>query len=203
VDADILVVFVQYVLKLMHIRYLNVMEHRNIILEHNLVVTRWFRMSKGVSIIIVPLPSVLFEQKHGNRDKASMPVIPKWRSAENACVEIEKFLGNEARDVSTQNLGYDVESTNPLGDKRYIEVKSVSKNDRTFCLTNNEYTAAHQFGDAYYICLLLHGDEKSKAVYIQNPLAKLKFEKRIRQWEWYCEEYQGEEILYSLYSQFS
>ena len=126
--------------------------------------------------------------------KASMPVIPKWRSAENACVEIEKFLGNEARDVSTQNLGYDVESTTPSGDKRYIEVKSVSKSDRTFCLTNNEYTAAHQYGDAYYICLLLHGDEKSKAVYIQNPIAKLKLEKRIRQWEWYCEEYQGEEI---------
>lgn len=126
--------------------------------------------------------------------KASVPVIPKWRSAENACVDIEKFLGNDARDVSTQNLGYDVESTTPSGDKRYIEVKSVSKNDRTFCLTNNEYTAAHQYGDTYYICLLHHGDEKSKAIYIKNPLSKLKLEKRIRQWEWYCEEYQGEEI---------
>ena len=126
--------------------------------------------------------------------KASMPIIPRWRSAENACVEIEKFLGYEARDVSTQNLGYDVESTTPTGEKRYIEVKSVSKSDSSFSLTNNEYTAAHQFGDAYYICLLHHGNEKSKAIYIQNPLSKLKFEKRIRQWEWYCEEYQGEEI---------
>ena len=126
--------------------------------------------------------------------KASMPIIPRWRSAENACVEIEKFLGYEARDVSTQNLGYDVESTTPTGEKRYIEVKSVSKSDSSFSLTNNEYTAAHQFGDAYYICLLHHGNEKSKAIYIQNPLSKLKLEKRIRQWEWYCEEYQGEEI---------
>lgn len=56
------------------------------------------------------------------------------------------------------------------------------------------YSAAHQYGDAYYICLLHHGDEKSKAIYIKNPLSKLKLEKRIRQWEWYCEEYQGEEI---------
>lgn len=126
--------------------------------------------------------------------KASMPIIPRWRSAENACVEIEKFLGNEARDVSTQNLGYDVESTTPTGEKRYIEVKSISKSDRTFSLTNNEYTAAHQYGDTYYICLLRHGDDKSKAIYIRNPLSKLKLEKRIRQWEWYCEEYQGEEI---------
>ncbi len=126
--------------------------------------------------------------------KASMPVIPKWRSAENACVEIEKFLGNEAHDVSTQNLGYDVDSRTPEGKRRYIEVKSVSKTNHAFTLTNNEYTAAHQYGDDYYICLLHHGDEKSKAIYIQNPLAKLSLVKRIRQWEWYCEEYKGEEI---------
>ena len=126
--------------------------------------------------------------------KASKPIIPKWRSAENACVEIERFLGNEAKDVSMQNLGYDVESTKPNGSKRYIEVKSVSRSDSSFSLTNNEYTAAHQYGNAYFICLLQHGDEKSKAIYIQNPLKKLRLEKRIRQWEWYCEEYQGEEI---------
>ena len=126
--------------------------------------------------------------------KASKPIIPKWRSAENACVEIERFLGNEAKDVSTQNLGYDVESTMPDGRKRYIEVKSVSRSDSSFSLTNNEYTAAHQYGNDYYVCLLKHGDEKSKAIYIQNPLEKLKLEKRIRQWEWYCEEYQGDEI---------
>ena len=126
--------------------------------------------------------------------KASKPIIPKWRSAENACVEIERFLGNEAKDVSMQNLGYDVDSTTPDGSKRYIEVKSVSRSDSSFSLTNNEYTAAHQYGNAYFICLLQHGDEKSKAIYIQNPLKKLRLEKRIRQWEWYCEEYQGEEI---------
>ena len=131
--------------------------------------------------------------------KASKPIIPKWRSAENACVEIERFLGNEAKDVSTQNLGYDVESTMPDGRKRYIEVKSVSRSDSSFSLTNNEYTAAHQYGDDYYVCLLKHGDEKSKAIYIQNPLEKLKLEKKIRQWEWYCEEYQGDEIEIGYY----
>ena len=126
--------------------------------------------------------------------KASNPVIPKWRSAENTCIEIEHFLGNKAHDVSTQNLGYDIESTTPSGKIRYIEVKSISKYDRSFCLTNNEYTAAHQYGDAYFLCILYQGDEKSKAVYIQNPLSKLKLKKRIRQWEWFCDEYQGDEI---------
>ena len=126
--------------------------------------------------------------------KASKPIIPKWRSAEIACVEIERFLGNDAKDISMQNLGYDVESTMPDGRKRYIEVKSVSRSDSSFSLTNNEYTAAHQYGDDYYICLIKQGNDKSKAIYIQNPLEKLRLEKRIRQWEWYCEEYQGDEI---------
>lgn len=141
---------------------------------------------------VVEETSPVFAQKQVF--KASKPIIPKWRSAENACVEIERFLGNEAKDVSMQNLGYDVESIMPDGRKRYIEVKSVSRSDSSFSLTNNEYTAAHQYGNDYYVCLLKHGDDKSKAIYIQNPLEKLKLEKRIRQWEWYCEEYQGDEI---------
>lgn len=127
-------------------------------------------------------------------DNFSNPIIPRWRSSENACIDIEKFLGNEAKDVSIQNLGYDVESKTPKGKIKYIEVKSISKSDKTFTITNNEYTAAHQYGENYYICLLLQGDDKSKAIYIQNPLSKLKFEKRIRQWEWFCEQYQGQEI---------
>lgn len=126
--------------------------------------------------------------------KTSKPIIPKWRSAENACVEIEKFLGNKARDVSTQNLGYDIESMTSTGVTRYIEVKLVSKTDNSFSITNNEYTAAHQYGDNYFICLLIQGDNRSKAIYIQNPLSKIRFEKRIKQWEWYCDEYQGDEI---------
>lgn len=126
--------------------------------------------------------------------KSSTPIIPKWRSAENACIEIEKFLGNDARDVSIQNLGYDIDSTTKDGNKRYIEVKSISKSDNTFSLTNNEYTAAHLYGSQYYICLIIHGNYDAKAIYIQNPIDSLKLEKRIKQWEWVCEEYQGVEI---------
>ena len=53
------------------------------------------------------------------------------------------LFGNTAIDVSIKNLGYDIISTTPNGEKRYIEVKSVKK-DYSFSLTNNEYTAAHE-----------------------------------------------------------
>ena len=38
---------------------------------------------------------------------------------------------------------------------------------------------------------MIQDDKKVKAVYIQNPLKNLSFEKRIRQWEWVCDSYSG------------
>lgn len=118
------------------------------------------------------------------------PHISKWRSAEQQCIEIEKSFGNIAVDVSKKNIGYDIESTMPTGEKRFIEVKSIKK-DGEFSITNNEYTAAHQYGDNYYLCLMIQDETKIKVIYINNPLKNLHFEKRIRQWEWVCESYSG------------
>ena len=70
------------------------------------------------------------------------PHISKWRSAEQQCIEIEASFGNKATDVSKKNIGYDIESITPTGEKRLIEVKSI-KNSGEFSITNNEYTAAH------------------------------------------------------------
>jgi len=120
--------------------------------------------------------------------------ISKWRSAEQQCIEIERNFGHTATDVSKQNVGYDVESIAKDGLRRYIEVKSLSNIGSPFSMTNNEYTAAHQYGDAYYLCLLVQTDNRLSAIYIQNPLNSLQLEKRIRQWEWYCESYEGEEL---------
>lgn len=123
------------------------------------------------------------------------PHIPKWRSAEQQCIEIEKYFGNIAEDVSKRNIGYDIESTTPSGEKRYIEVKSISEGG-TFTLTNNEYTSAHQFGELYYICLIIQNENTIKAIFIKNPLENIKFEKRVKQWEWFCESYSGQEIIF-------
>ncbi len=127
--------------------------------------------------------------------KEIKPHIAKWRSAEQQCIDIEKYFGNTAIDVSKQNVGYDIESTTPDGQKRYIEVKSVTE-DGSFSITNNEYTAAHQYGEQYYLCLLIQSSQNTQAIYINNPLQTLKFEKRIRQWEWYCDTYSGESFVF-------
>ena len=128
---------------------------------------------------------------------AIKPHITKWRSAEQQCIEIEKYFGNQAVDVSKKNIGYDIESITPEGKKRLIEVKSVTDTGE-FAITNNEYTAAHQYGDDYYLCIMFQDDKKIKVVYINNPLETVHFEKRIRQWEWVCEEYVGESFTFEL-----
>lgn len=129
-----------------------------------------------------------------SKTTSSKPVISKWRSAENHCVELEKYFGNKAIDISKQNIGYDIESTTPNGSKRYIEVKLLSKSN-SFTITNNEYTAAHQYGEEYYLCLITQDEKQAKVIYVQNPLNCLSFEKRVRQWEWFCDNYYGEEYL--------
>jgi hypothetical protein len=121
--------------------------------------------------------------------------VTKWRSAEQQCVEIEQFLFTaSAIDVSKQNLGYDVVSTTPDGGKRYIEVKSLNNKGDTFTMTNNEYTAAHQHNSNYFICLIIQANDQLNAVYIQDPVNNLQLDKRVRQWEWFCESYNGEQF---------
>ena len=49
-DADILIVLVQDVLKLVHVWNLNVVEHWNIVLENNLVIGTQVWMDKCIGI---------------------------------------------------------------------------------------------------------------------------------------------------------
>lgn len=119
-------------------------------------------------------------------------VISRWRAAEQQCMEFEVIQGNTPRDVSKQNLGYDIVSRTPSGEERYIEVKSVKNRGTKISFTNNEYTAAHIHGDHYYICVVYDDAEDLVFEYIRNPLENLALEKVVRQWEWVCEEYNGE-----------
>ena len=116
-------------------------------------------------------------------------IAPKWKTAEQLCVDLEKEIGNRATDVSSKNLGYDVISERPDGTKRYIEVKSVRTLGDPIVLTNNEYTTAHQYGEEYFF-LIVSQDDNHGYLYIQNPLQYSdNFEKRVRMWEWVFSNY--------------
>ena len=116
-----------------------------------------------------------------------VPKIEKWRSAEQnlvsylqACIGVEKVF-----DVSTANIGYDIEVNFTNGKKAFIEVKSVSFFGDTFKLTNNEYSTAHNFQDNFYIALVINSTE-FKVAFIQNPVSKLALNKQCERWSWVC-----------------
>jgi hypothetical protein len=132
------------------------------------------------------------KEEDQKKDGASyIPFISRWRSAEYIVVELEKSMGNNARDVSVQNLGYDVESITPDGITRYIEVKSVTSDNGIFTMTNNEYSEANQKKDSYMICIVLQSEKELKLTYIKDPVNSLELEKRCRAWEWVCNRYNG------------
>lgn len=165
------------------LRYVN--ENTNVNLE---------KKEESFDTIVHDVPKVLFTNATSHKIKSSKPKVTKWRSAEQRVVQLERFMGYSVQDVSRMNVGYDIESTTSSGEKRYIEVKSLTNENAEFTITNNEYTAAHQYGNNYYICLVFD----NKAIYIQNPLNKLAFTKRIRQWEWVCDQYYGTEVFYDV-----
>jgi len=124
--------------------------------------------------------------------------VSKWKTAEEQCVSVEELLGNTAIAVGNKNLGYDVESVTSSGEKRYIEVKSLDGDKSSFSLTNNEYSSAHMNKYNYYLCLIKQTNDSIKVIYIQNPIDNIELEKRVKQWEWYCEKYTGEEYTIKL-----
>jgi len=124
-----------------------------------------------------------------------VPKIEKWRSAEQnllsylqACIGVEKVF-----DVSTANIGYDIEVNFTNGKKAFIEVKSVSYFGDTFKLTNNEYSTAHNFQDDFYIALVMNNNEFNVA-FIQNPVSKLTLNKQCERWSWVCDNASNEII---------
>ena len=118
-------------------------------------------------------------------------VIARWQTAEQLCVEIEKEKGNTVKNVSEQNVGYDVLSVSPSGKIAYIEVKSIKTPGEPFIMTNNEYTTAHQYGEDYFLCLVTQTNPPT-VLYIKNPLnSKAHIEKRVRMWEWVYSDYSG------------
>lgn len=123
------------------------------------------------------------------------PNIQKWRSTEINLVEYLKCFDNieTAKDVSISNLGYDIEVKLKNGRKLYIEVKSMISFSQPFKITNNEYTCAHNYGDDYYLALVIN-DDSFQVKFIQNPIRNLHFEKKCEQWSWFCEEYKNKLI---------
>ena len=98
----------------------------------------------------------------------------------------EREQGREPEDVSAENLGFDVRSTDAAtGHKRYIEVKARA-GVGPVALTQNEWFKAGRFGADYYLYVILNADRQALSAdrqaelyIIQDPAANLQPEERV------------------------
>ncbi len=96
------------------------------------------------------------------------------RLAMQAVTEIERRLGFVPRDVSAQNLGYDIESAVPdTGLLRFIEVKGRVKGAKTVTVTKNEILTALNKPDEFILAIaVIDGDHTADVRYVRQPFEK-------------------------------
>lgn len=95
-------------------------------------------------------------------------------AAMKAVMDIERSLGFMPRDVSRENVGYDIESEIPEdrrrngGCLRFIEVKGRAKGADTVTITRNEILTAMNKPDEYILALVEVDGDRTKTVYLRH-----------------------------------
>jgi len=87
-------------------------------------------------------------------------------------MEYEKMQGRTPKDVSDQNMGYDIYSVG-REEERHIEVKARAHLGDVE-LTYNEWVVARRLGDRYWLYIVINALEDPILYVIQNPAENLK-----------------------------
>ena len=142
-------------------------------------------------------------QWYNDVDSSSMHVInndgiPKWRSAEENTLAVLNANGFRLRDVSKQNLGFDLEGSDPNGKNIYIEVKSIDYVGQKFRMTNNEFAAAQYKPSNYYIALVYQNKDSFEISLIKDPVNRLNLTRQVVQWVWECSDYEYKPVRFKM-----
>ena len=95
------------------------------------------------------------------------------RLATQAVMASERRLGYLPRDVSDQNLGYDIESAIPAtGLLRFIEVKGRVRGAQSVTITKNEILTCLNKPDEYILALCLIDGENVEVRHVRKPFVR-------------------------------
>lgn len=93
--------------------------------------------------------------------------------AMSAVMEMERSLGYDPRDISSQNRGYDIESAIPgTGKLRFIEVKGRVAGATSVTVTKNEILTALNKPDDFILAIVEIDGEKATPRYVHKPFGK-------------------------------
>ena len=124
--------------------------------------------------------------------------IQKWRSAEENTLVALNANGFRLKDVSKQNLGFDLEGSDPNGKNIYIEVKSIDYVGQKFRMTNNEFAAAQYKPGNYYLALVYQNKDSFEISLIKDPVNRLNLTRQVVQWVWECSDYEYKPMKFKL-----
>ncbi|MFQ5964571.1 MAG: helicase-related protein [Candidatus Scalinduaceae bacterium] len=93
-------------------------------------------------------------------------------------IEYEKDNSRIPEDVSSENLGFDIRSTDQNGLVRYIEVKARVQTG-AIALTQNEWFKAKRFKDEYYLYAVMNAATEPRLYIVQNPAENLEPEEKV------------------------
>ena len=124
--------------------------------------------------------------------------IQKWRSAEENTLAALNANGFRLKDVSKQNLGFDLEGSDPDGNNIYIEVKSIDYVGQKFRMTNNEFAAAQYKPNKYYLALVYQNKDSFEISLIKDPINRLNLTRQVVQWVWECSDYEYKPMKFKL-----
>jgi hypothetical protein len=124
--------------------------------------------------------------------------IQKWRSAEENTLAALNANGFRLKDVSKQNLGFDLEGSDPNGKNIYIEVKSIDYVGQKFRMTNNEFAAAQYKPGNYYLALVYQNKDSFEISLIKDPVNRLNLTRQVVQWVWECSDYEYKPMKFKL-----
>lgn len=111
----------------------------------------------------------------------------KWKTPIQNCMVSEQLQGRFPKDVSKKALGYDMESTDEGGTVKYFSVKPVETLGNSFVLNEKEYSFAEQHGSNYGVYIIESANPENNMIINVN---QIRFEKRVREWEWVSEHYE-------------
>ena len=124
--------------------------------------------------------------------------VQKWRSAEENTLAALNANGFRLKDVSKQNLGFDLEGSDPNGKNIYIEVKSIDYVGQKFRMTNNEFAAAQYKPENYYLALVFQNKDSFEISLIKDPVNRLNLTRQVVQWVWECTDYEYKPMKFKL-----
>lgn len=95
------------------------------------------------------------------------------RLAMEAVMATERKLGYAPRDMSDQNVGYDIESAiTGTGLLRFIEVKGRVKGAKTLTITKNEILTGLNKPDEFILAIVVIDQDTTAVRYCRTPFQK-------------------------------